>query len=133
MEDIVAEAEQVMRELSCKDEMGNTTIALKTSQIRKFLTAVTLLSNRIALEQAKNGQGTELSDKLANEVKYLKIKIAYQAGRDNTREKAVKNFFQKAGLSERIDRIGMDVEKFRQFARYVEALVAYHKFYGGSD
>lgn len=133
MEDVVAKAEQVMKDLSFKDKWGNTKISVKTSQIRKFLTAVTLLSNRITLEQAKNGQGTKLSDKLANEVKYLKIKIAYQAGRDTTKDKAVKNFFAKAGLTERIDNIGTDVEQFRQFARYVEALVAYHKFYGGSD
>ena len=34
---------------------------------------------------------------------------------------------------QKIDSIGDSVEKYEQFARYVEALVAFHKFYGGRD
>ena len=32
-----------------------------------------------------------------------------------------------------IDGIGDSVEKYQKFASYVEALVAFHKFYGGKD
>ncbi len=130
MEDIVAKAEQVMKDLRKKDrKSGIVKMNLTTSQIRKFLSAVTILSNKISLEQGQNGQSGKLSEKLANEVKYLKIKLAYQAGRERT----VKEFLQKAALLESIDEIGNDAEKYRQFARYIEALVAYHKFYGGRD
>ena len=36
-------------------------------------------------------------------------------------------------LMEWIDGIGDSVEKYQKFASYVEALVAFHKFYGGKD
>ena len=65
------------------------------------------------------------------EIKYLKVKIAYQAGRD--KNKIVKNFVEKAKLFERIDKIGNSFAEYENFARYIEALVAYHKFYGGKD
>jgi len=70
-----------------------------------------------------------LSEQLAAEIKYLKVKIAYQAGR----ERAVRDFVQKAELTKKIDEIGTDLSKYKEFAKYIEALVAYHKFYGGKD
>ena len=66
---------------------------------------------------------------LAAEVKYLKVKLAYQSGR----EASVKAFERKAGLLKEISSIGRDLNKYMNFARYVEALVAYHKYYGGKD
>lgn len=39
----------------------------------------------------------------------------------------------KAKLNEAIDEIGNDIKKYKDFAKYIEALVAYHKFYGGKD
>ncbi len=33
----------------------------------------------------------------------------------------------------RIDAIGDDIRKYEDFASYMEALVAFHKFYGGKD
>ena len=40
---------------------------------------------------------------------------------------------ETARLKERIDAIGTDLRAYEDFAHYVEALVAYHKFYGGED
>ncbi len=129
MADIAAEAEKVIKGLLHEDKRGNKVIDLKTNQIRKVLTAVNSLTGRIDVYKAQNGQTDVLPEDLAAEVKYLKVKIVYQAGR----EKAVKKFADDAGLIRRIDGIGTSIPKYEDFARYIEALVAYHKFYGGRD
>ena len=43
------------------------------------------------------------------------------------------DFAEKARLKERIEAIGTDMKKYEEFAHFMEALVAYHKFYGGRD
>lgn len=129
MADIAAEAEKVIKGLLHEDRRGNQVIDLKTNQIRKVLTAVNALTGRIDVFKAKNGQTDVLSDELAAEVKYLKVKLVYQAGR----ERAVKEFTRDANLIRRIDSVGTSISKYEEFAHYVEALVAYHKFYGGRD
>lgn len=133
-QDIVKEAENVILLLSKnkRDEFN-----LRTNQIRKFLSAVNTVNNKINVYQSKifldnptvTKKDITLSDSLVEEIKYLKIKIAYQAGR----EKAVKDFVQKAKLNEKIDAIGDSLDHYKKFAKYIEALVAYHKFYGGKD
>ena len=127
--DIAAQAEQVIQKLCGQDRNGKTVINLKTNQIRKFLTAVNTVTGKIEVYRAKHDLTDQLPDDLAAEVKYLKIKIAYQAGR----EKAVKDFVNKAEMIKWIDSIGNSIEKYEEFAKYVEALVAYHKYYGGKD
>lgn len=127
--DIAAQAEQVIQKLCGQDRYGKTVINLKTNQIRKFLTAVNTVTGKIEVYRAKHDLTDQLPDDLAAEVKYLKIKIAYQAGR----EKAVKDFVNKAEMIKWIDSIGNSIEKYEEFAKYVEALVAYHKYYGGKD
>ena len=137
--DIGAEAEHVI--LSLKDNKGN--LWLKTSQIRKFLAAVNTLTNRIAVYRARNAGAREMSALLGEQVKYLKVKFAYQAGREPDKKKyeeedrkkntPVRVLGEKAEMAKRIDRIGLDIGEYERFAQFIEALVAYHKFYGGRD
>ena len=134
MKDIVKEAEAVI--LSLEKNRRNE-FALRTNQLRKFLSAVNTVSNKVNVYQAqivsanpsRMSKDLVLSEQLAAEIKYLKVKIAYQAGR----ERAVRDFVQKAELTKKIDEIGTDLSKYKEFAKYIEALVAYHKFYGGKD
>lgn len=127
--DIATQAENVIKSLGKQDSYGNMRFNLKTNQIRKFLTAVNTVTGKIDIYRVKSEQALTLPEELAAEVKYLKIKIAYQAGR----ERSVKEFVEKAELIRWIDEVGNSVERYEQFAKYVEALVAYHKFYGGRD
>lgn len=106
-------------------------IALTTSQIRKFLTAVNVVRNKVELFKAQNKACDALSRELTAEVKFLKVNLLYQAGKDKSG--TVKNFVEVANLEAIIDDIGNDLQKFAKFCKYVEALVAYHKFLGGND
>ena len=124
--DPVDAAEKVINYLE-KDKYGN--IALTTSQIRKFLTAVNVVRNKVDLYIAQNKYADELSIELAAEAKFLKVNLLYQAGR----AKAVKDFMEISNLAAIIGDVDKNIKKFQRLCKYVEALVAYHKFMGGKD
>ncbi len=126
--DIAAAAEGVIQKLK-RDNRDN--IQLTKSQIRKFLVAVNALTNKINMYRTRTEQAAVLSQALAAEVKYLKVKLAYQSAKDNSG--SVKDFVEKARLKDCLDKIGTDLRRYEDFAHYIEALVAYHKFYGGRD
>lgn len=137
MDNYVDRANQVMRKLK-EDASNNNYKMVTTSQIRKFLAAVNRINGKI--DQLKNGNKTSVASKIPEdlqmEIKFLKVKLAYQIGRaDGGRNKInpVKAFAEQSGLFGEIDQIGNSVEKYEKFSRYVEALVAFHKFYGGKD
>ena len=124
MEDIVKKAEDfVINKLfePNKYDPSKKEIKITTSQIRKFLSGINLLQNKM------NNEEETLSDETVSEIKYLKIKLAYQAGR----EKKIKVLYDN--LVPEIDNIGNSKKKFIEFSKYIEAIVAYHKFYGGKD
>lgn len=124
--DVVDDAEKVIKNLE-KDKYGK--IALTTSQVRKFLTAVNVVRNKVDLYVAQNKNSAELSSELIAEVKFLKVNLLYQAGRSAT----VKQFMDTSNLAAIIDDVGSNLKKFQKLCKYVEALVAYHKFNGGKD
>lgn len=125
--DVVTEAEKAIKELQYKDRYNK--IDVTTSQIRKFLTAVNVVRNKVDLYKAKNKGAEALSKELTAEIKFLKVNLLYQAGRTA----AVKQFMKVSKLDIIIDGIGDSLARFVKFTKYVEALVAYHKFLGGRD
>ena len=56
------------------------------------------------------------------------MKLIYQSGR----EPKVKYFIEKAEIMKEIEAIQGSKKRFLEFSNYMEALVAYHKFYGGN-
>lgn len=127
--DVVTEAEKAIKGLQHKDRYDNIKIDVTTSQIRKFLTAVNVVRNKVDLYKAKNKGAEALSKELTAEIKFLKVNLLYQAGRTV----AVKQFMIISKLDVIIDSIGDSLARFVKFTKYVEALVAYHKFLGGRD
>ena len=133
---IVDRAEDVIKKLK-QDKYGK--IALKTNQIRKFLTAVNILANKVAIYKAEHPGIKKLPEELIDEVQYLQVKLIYQVGREKKDTKPqfqpgpVEDFVNNAGLISAVKNIGNSIAEFEKFNRYMEALVAYHKFYGGKD
>lgn len=123
--DVAQEAKRIVDSLK-----QNGKISLTTSQIRKFLSAVNRIENRMEVAQYENGgELDELPPDLVAEIRMLKVKLVYQAGRSSV----VKDFLIKSGLDAKIDDVGNDPAKFKNLARLVEAIVAYHRFEGGKD
>ena len=127
--DVVTEAEKAIKELQYKDRYNQNKIDVTTSQIRKFLTSVNVVRNKVDLYKAKNKGAEALSKELTAEIKFLKVNLLYQAGRTA----AVKQFMTVSKLDVIIDGIGDSLASFVKFTKYVEALVAYHKFLEGRD
>lgn len=133
--DVVKDAEKTIQALRYKDRDNCDKIDLTTSQIRKFLTAVNIVKNKVELYLVQNKAATKLPQDLVEEIKFLKVNLLYQAGRDaaSNKKATVKKFVKQANLEKIIDDIGDDKQKFARFCKYTEALVAFHKYYGGRD
>lgn len=109
--------------LALKEE-NNGRLALTTSKIRGLLS----MTASIYTDVQRNRSET-LSEELQSRVQYLRMRVAYEAGRDPV----VKKFVIKAELLEQLSNIRADKERLLLFCRYMEALVAYHRYHGGND
>lgn len=129
--DVIQEAEQVVRSLSA-DNYGN--IYLTKTQIRKLLSAVNAINNKLMVHLSQRsdaeGKSNELPQELTAEIRYLEVKLLYQAGRG---DKNVREFVDKAKMRERITKAAKGVSEYKEFAQFMEAVVAFHKFHGGKD
>ncbi len=70
--DVVTEAEKAIEGLKYKDKNNRDRIDVTTSQIRKFLTAVNVVRNKVDLYKAKNKGAEALSKELTAEIKFLR-------------------------------------------------------------
>ena len=68
-------------------------------------------------------------DEIAD-VQFLRMKLVYEYGRG---ENGVRDFIDCANLIPEIKQIQDDRDKLIIFCKYLEALVAYHRFAGGND
>lgn len=95
---------------------------LTTSKIRNLLAMTADIYNDVV-------QGGEWDDGMKGRINYLRIRFAYEAGRDEI----VAGFVKRANLINYAKKAGESPEDYKLFSRYMEALVAYHRFYGGKD
>lgn len=121
--DYTAQAEQVIKEL--KQSMGRDYQSFSTSKIRNILSLVSEIYNDV-----RAIQGASLGQELQSRIEYLKVRLVYECGREPW---VIKPFVEKAKLLDLLNAIGDRRQSFIDFARYMEALVAYHRFYGGKD
>lgn len=115
-ETYVKRAENVIKKLQ-----GNK---LTTTQLRNILSMLNEIYNDVML----NPNDT-LSEEIKNRLQYLKIKLIYAAGRN----KDVKTFMIESQIDQHLDYIDNSREKFILYSHYMEALVAYHRFYDDKD
>lgn len=120
----VDEAERVIKGLIRTDKFGNSKLDLTTSKIRNILSMVSELYT-----DAQHSREDKLDADMVSRVQYLKMRIAYEAGREHS----VKDFVLAAGLLDYAGEIGSSRQNLILFCNYMEALVAYHKFHGGRD
>ena len=131
MENIVDKAELAIKSIGKPDKNNPNKlyIKLKTNQIRKIWTAVNILKNKVDIYKIAKSKEKKLDEELQMEIEFLRVNMSYQAGRDNL----VREFIEKADLLNMVKDINGDIKAFEKFCKYVEALVAFHKFYGGQD
>lgn len=126
--DFVEEAKKVMEGLRKTNKWGAPDFGdLTTSKIRNILSMVSGIYNDVTIAESK------LPPSMVNKIRYLKVRLAYEAGRDKSYSSDIKNFIEKTGLLTAIDFIGDSKDNFVRYSQYLEALVAYHRYLGGKD
>lgn len=116
-EDFVTAAEDVIRD-------GDWSRGITTGKIRRLFSLVTDIYNTENLRG-----GDTLAPESVYQLRLAQIRMLYEAGRDSK----VKQFLQNARLVEYLKDIGSSRAKLLHYFHYMEALVAYHKFYGGRE
>ncbi len=106
-------------------KVANTLKNMKTAQLRRFFGAIKSIERKIEEENPEN-----VWEKVETEFYLLKPKIAYAKGRRLIPDE----FYQVLRVSlNKID-VGSNEDKvanFKTFVKFLESIVAYHKFYGG--
>ena len=121
----VDEAEKVIKQLKDKkDGKGRTVQMVTTSKLRNLL-AMTADIYHVVM----NEKDDKLSEDICSRIEYLRVRFMYEAGR----EPAVRNLVDESGIVEVLKGINGSKKKYIIFNRYMEALVAFHKYYGGRD
>mgnify|MGYP004693229149 FL=1 len=115
-------AQNVIKTLSQPNKYGRINI-ISTSQLRNILTMSADIYNQVVpLEK-------DLTDEINSRIEYLRVRCFYEAGR----ERLVKNFMEKSKIPDILREINGEKKNFILFNHYLEALVAFRKYYGGKD
>ena len=121
----VDQAEQVIKGLkNKKNDRGRAIPLVTTSKIRNLLSMTSDIYNEVMVLQDE-----ELPEEIKGRIEYLRMRAVYEAGRDDS----VKAFVLDAKILEILKSIGTKKSEYILFNRYMESLVAFHKFYGGRD
>lgn len=117
-EDYVDEAERIMRSLMSQPKK------VTTSKIRNLLSLVTDIYNTENIRTEE-----KLLPEIIVKLNLMRVRVAYECGRDDT----VKSFVAQTNLLEYLKGISTDRADLIRFAHYMEALVAFHRYFGGKE
>ena len=117
-EDYVDEAERIMRSLMSQPKK------VTTSKIRNLLSLVTDIYNEENIRTEE-----KLRPESVVKLNLMRVRVAYECGRDDT----VKSFVAQTNLLEYLKGISTDRADLIRFAHYMEALVAFHRYFGGKE
>ena len=115
---ICRRAERIMRSLMS----GGKTVT--TSKIRNLLSLVTDIFNTENIRTEEKLQPESIV-----KLNLMRVRVAYECGRDDT----VKSFVAQTNLLEYLKGISTDRADLIRFAHYMEALVAFHRYFGGKE
>ena len=101
---------------------------LTTSQIRNILSLTSSISDKSNVRNF---------EELNSDLSYLRVRLVYQSRRNEIRFRGekiypVEDLLLQSDLLEALKEV-KDKVSLQRFCRYMEALVAYFKFYGGKD
>lgn len=130
----VKKAEQVMKDLQNVEivyknykKRLNVVKEITTSKIRNLMAMAADIYNEVLISDE------QLADDLGSRIDYLRVRFVYEVGRDNSKDKAVKIFVERTEILEALKEVRKSRKQYILFYHYMEALVAYHRYYGGRD
>lgn len=122
----VDKAENVIKNLvkgARKNFKGEPDI-VTTSKIRNLLAMNADIYNQVLTKSSE-----KLDDEICGRIEYLRVRFMYECGR----EPKVKEFVQQAEILEILKEIKQRKKNYLLFSRYMETLIAFHKYYGGKE
>ncbi|HIU66299.1 MAG TPA: type III-A CRISPR-associated protein Csm2 [Candidatus Caccomorpha excrementavium] len=123
----VDKADQAIRMLVKKEQEKNPrgkANIVTTSKLRNLLAMTADIYNQIL-----NVSADTLDPDVCGRIEYLRVRFIYECGR----EPKVKALVDEAEILKILKEIGKSRANYILFSRYMEALVAFHRFYGGKD
>lgn len=129
-EDYVDQAEKIMRSLMTNRE------TVTTSKIRGMLSLVTEIYNKENIRTDK-----KLLPESVIKLNLMRVRVAYEYGRDSGKKVKgrddkiypIRDFITQSQLLEYLKGVSDDRTDLIRFAHYMEALVAYHRYFGGKE
>lgn len=94
---------------------------ISSSKLRNILSMVSNIYN------SERVGGELLSEASRNSLQMLRVRIIYEYGRNDN---SFKEFIAQTHILDHLLAVGNDRGRFIDYAHYLEAIVAYHKFYG---
>ena len=116
-ENYVEEAEKVIKEAEAK--------SFTTTKLRNLLSLSSDIYNMVIHQN-----GDKLTEEIKSKIEYLRVRFIYEAGRD---ENGIKRLVENANLLGVLKNIKGSKKNYILFNRYLEALVAFHRYNGGKD
>ena len=116
-ENYVEEAEKVINEDGAK--------SFTTTKLRNLLSLSSDIYNMVIHQN-----GDKLTEEIKSKIEYLRVRFIYEAGRD---ENGIKRLVENANLLGVLKNIKGSKKNYILFNRYLEALVAFHRYNGGKD
>ncbi len=119
----VDKAEKAILKLKSKKDKRDKLIPMvTTSKIRNLLAMTMDIYNELVNSSA------DIDDDLRGRINYLRVRVIYEAGR----EQKVKDFVTESEIVDILKEVETKKD-FILFSRYMESLVAFHRFNGGKD
>ena len=129
-DDYVKRAEEAISELKRIEDQNRRKSVITTSKLRSLFSLFTETYNTVS-----RGDQEKLNRDQVNDLNAAKIRIYYEIGRedryDGYMDSPVGRFVQQSKLLAYLGDIGDNREKLLRFYHYMEALVAFHRFYFG--
>lgn len=116
----VKEAERVINGLKKDPEKERENLKPTKNQIRNLLTLVNELYNKV-----RYSSEDQINAELQSKIQYVKMRMAYEGGRDDY----VRDFLKNSNLLTFLDSIGDSKKDLIRLCHYMEAMVAYHRYY----
>lgn len=122
----VDKAEEAIKLLANKkDPKSNKPVdVVTTSKLRNLLGMVSDVYNDVL-----NVKEEKLGRDIIERINYMRLRFYYEAGR----EPSVKNLLETAKVFEVLKDVGSSRKNYILFSRYMEALVAFRKYYVEKD
>lgn len=106
-------------------------VIVTTTKLRNLLAMISDIYNDVVTPGSTEGNSDKLKADITKRINYLKVKVVYESGR----EESVKKLVDRANISKHLNDVIKSKSKtdFILFSRYMEGLVAYRKFYFEGD